>query len=101
MTVGIFKRVLFVTQILICILMGILAVVIAATQIICGLMGAAPMDLQHISQAEKDALNLQDTVRSTGGAATYCWLPMLVVFWLSDVWTDEIILEEMQTAVSK
>ena len=52
------------------------------------------MDLQNLSQAKQDAIYLQDIVKSIGGAAVYCWLPVLFVFWLSDIWTNEIISEE-------
>ena len=50
-------------------------------------------DLQSLSKAQQDFYYLKEAVKSIGGTATYCWMPLLIVFWLSDVFTNEIILE--------
>lgn len=71
----------------------ILAIMLAASQIICGFMEASPMDLQSLSKAQQDFYYLKEAVKSIGGTATFCWMPLLIVFWLSDVFTNEIILE--------
>lgn len=72
----------------------LLGLLIWAAAIFCGLSGAAPIDLQRLTEAELNSYNMKDYFKSIGGAAAYCWLPIIIVFCLADSFSDEMILEE-------
>lgn len=57
---------------------------------------STPISISELSQSEIWAYNLKMFLKSVGGAASYCFIPMILSFWLADSFTDEIILENKQ-----
>ena len=74
----------------------ILVAILLVAAFFLGLERSNPINISELSQAEIRAYNLKMFVKSVGGASSYCFIPIIIAFWLADHFTDEMILENKQ-----
>ena len=71
----------------------ILTAILYVSAFLLGLSETSHIFISDLSQNEVRAYNFKMFLKSVGGAATYCFVPVIMAFWLSDVFTEEMLLE--------
>ena len=71
----------------------ILVAVLLLMAFFLGLSNSAHILISDLTEAEVKAYNIKMFLKSVGGAAAYGFIPIIAAFWLTDIFTDEIILE--------
>ena len=56
---------------------------------------ATPINISELTDSEIKAYHLKIFLKSVGGAATYCYIPIIITFRFADHLTDDIILENI------
>ena len=71
----------------------ILTAILYVSAFFLGIAETSPINISELSQNEIRIYNFKMFLKSVGGAATYCFIPVLAAFWLTDIFTEEMLLE--------